>query len=66
MTLAERPEPEAAGNSIPGHEPAGVVSAFGETPPRARAEYVAVEARNLAPLPGDVDFPGARVCRSPV
>src|SRR3954464_3140766 len=22
-----------------------------------RAEYVAIEARNLAPLPGDVDFP---------
>src|ERR1700747_3811514 len=22
------------------------------------AEYVAIEARNLAPLPGDVDFPG--------
>ena len=28
------------------------------------AEYVAVEARNLAPLPGDVDFRRARACRS--
>ena len=26
------------------------------------AEYVAIEARNLAPLPGDVDFRWARAC----
>src|SRR5215213_886504 len=105
MTLAERPEPEAAGNdvvvqvhasgftpgelswpsnwtdrlgrdrtpSIPGHELAGVVSALGYgttglsvgqrvfgltdwTRDGTLAEFVAVEARNLAPLPGDVDF----------
>nr|WP_296077086.1 NADP-dependent oxidoreductase [uncultured Actinoplanes sp.] len=105
MTLAERPEPVAAGNdvlvevhasgytpgeltwpgtwtdrlgrdrtpSIPGHEVAGVVSALGYgtrglsvgqrvlgltdwTRDGTLAEFVAVEARNLAPLPGDVDF----------
>src|SRR4051794_20634408 len=105
MTLAERPEPAAAGNdvlgqvhgsgftsgeltwpstwtdrvgrdrspSIPGQELAGVVTAlgygttglsvgqrvFGMTDSYrggGLAEYVAVEARNLAPLPGDVDF----------
>src|SRR6187401_2619647 len=105
MTLAARPEPQAAINdvvvqvhasgfvgtelawpstwtdrldrdrtpSIPGHEVAGVVSAlgygttglslgqrvFGLTDwhrDGTLAEYVAVEARNLAPLPGDVDF----------
>jgi NADPH:quinone reductase-like Zn-dependent oxidoreductase len=105
MTLAARPEPEAAGNdvvvevhasgftpgelswpgtwtdrlgrdrtpSIPGHEVAGVVSALGYgtrglavgqrvfgltdwTRDGTLAEYVAVEARNLATLPGDVDF----------
>jgi NADPH:quinone reductase-like Zn-dependent oxidoreductase len=105
MTLAERPEPEAAGNdvlvrvhasgftpgeltwpsnwtdrlgrdrtpSIPGHELAGVVTALGYgttglsmgqrvfgltdwTRDGTLAEYAAVEARNLAPLPGDVDF----------
>jgi NADPH:quinone reductase-like Zn-dependent oxidoreductase len=105
MTLAERPEPEAAVNdvvvevhasgftpgelswpgtwtdrsgrdrtpSIPGHEVSGVVSALGYgtrglavgqrvfgltdwTRDGTLAEYVAVEARNLAPLPGDVDF----------
>jgi NADPH:quinone reductase-like Zn-dependent oxidoreductase len=105
MTLAERPEPEPAGNdvvievhasgftpgelswpgtwtdrlgrdrrpSIPGHEVAGLVSALGYgtrgltvgqrvfgltdwTRDGTLAEYVAVEARNLAPLPGDVDF----------
>jgi NADPH:quinone reductase-like Zn-dependent oxidoreductase len=114
MTLAERPEPDAAwlasleganygdvvvevhasgftGNelewpstwidrlgrdrtpSIPGHEVAGVVSALGYgttglsvgqrvfgltdwTRDGTLAEYVVVEARNLAPLPGDVDF----------
>jgi NADPH:quinone reductase-like Zn-dependent oxidoreductase len=105
MTLAERPEPQAALNdvvvqvhasgfvpteltwpstwtdrldrdrtpSIPGHELAGVVSALGYgttglsvgqrvfgltdwTRDGTLAEYVAVEARNLAPLPGDVDF----------
>jgi NADPH:quinone reductase-like Zn-dependent oxidoreductase len=114
MTLAERPEPDAAwlasldganygdvvvevhasgftGNelewpstwidrlgrdrtpSIPGHEVAGVVTAlsYGATGPSVGqrvfgltdwtrdgtlAEYVVVEARNLAPLPGDVDF----------
>ncbi|GAA3440275.1 NADP-dependent oxidoreductase [Kutzneria kofuensis] len=105
MTLAERPQPAAAGNdvlvevhasgfttgelewnttwtdrldrdrtpSIPGHELAGVVSALGYgttglsvgqrvfgltdwTRDGTLAEYVAVEARNLAPLPGDVDF----------
>ncbi|HEX5298438.1 MAG TPA: NADP-dependent oxidoreductase, partial [Streptosporangiaceae bacterium] len=105
LTLAERLEPEAAGNdvlvevhasgftpgelswpsnwtdrlgrdrtpSIPGHELAGVVSALGYgttglsvgqrvfgltdwTRDGTLAEYAAVEARNLAPLPGDVDF----------
>ncbi|MCE7003668.1 NADP-dependent oxidoreductase [Kibdelosporangium philippinense] len=105
MTLAERPQPEAAGNdvlvevhasgftpgelewdttwtdrlgrdrtpSIPGHELAGVVSALGYgtrglsvgqrvfgltdwTRDGTLAEYAVVEARNLAPLPGDVDF----------
>jgi NADPH:quinone reductase-like Zn-dependent oxidoreductase len=105
MTLAERPEPQAAINdvvvevnasgfvqtelawpstwadrlgrdrtpSIPGHELAGVVTAlgygttglsvgqrvFGLTDwyrDGTLAEYVAVEARNLAPLAGDVDF----------
>ena len=29
------------------------------------AEYVAVEARNLAPLPGDVDFTVGASCQSP-
>src|ERR1044072_1335829 len=102
MTLAERPEPNAAENdvgvqvhasgftpgertgtggwagrlgrdrtpSIPGHELAGVVSAVGYgtrglsvgqrvfgltawTRDGTLAEYAAVEARNLAPLPGD-------------
>src|SRR5947208_13969180 len=59
--------------SIPGHELAGVVTAFGYgttglsvgqrgfgltdwTRDRTLAEYAAVEARNLAPLTGDVDF----------
>jgi len=105
MTLAERPEPQAAINdvvvqihasgfvptemtwpstwtdrvnrdrtpSIPGHELAGVVTALGYgttglsvgqrvfgltdwTRDGTLAEYAAVEARNLAPLPGDVDF----------
>jgi NADPH:quinone reductase-like Zn-dependent oxidoreductase len=105
MTLAERPDPEAAGNdvlvevhasgftrdeltwpgtwtdrlgrdrtpSIPGHELAGVVRALGYgtaglsvgqrvfgltdwTRDGTLAELVAVEARNLAPLPGDIDF----------
>jgi len=105
MTLAERPEPQAAINdvivqvyasgfvgtelawpstwtdrlgrdrtpSIVGHELAGVVTAlgygtrglsvgqrvFGLTDwyrDGTLAEYAAVEARNLAPLPGDVDF----------
>jgi NADPH:quinone reductase-like Zn-dependent oxidoreductase len=105
MTLAERPEPQAAINdvivqvhasgfvptelawpstwtdrldrdrtpSIPGHELAGVVTAlgygttglsvgqrvFGLTDwyrDGTLAEYAAIEARNLAPLPGDVDF----------
>ena len=105
MTLAERPEPNAAENdvvvqvhasgftpgeltwtgtwtdrlgrdrtpSIPGHELAGVVSALGYGTTGVSvgqrvfgladwlrdgtlAEYVAIEARNLAPLPGDVDF----------
>jgi NADPH:quinone reductase-like Zn-dependent oxidoreductase len=105
MTLAERPEPQAAINdvvvqvhasgfvptelawpstwtdrlgrdrtpSIPGHELAGVVTALGYgttgltlgqrvfgltdwTRDGTLAEYVAVEARNLAPLPGDIDF----------
>jgi NADPH:quinone reductase-like Zn-dependent oxidoreductase len=105
MTLAERPEPQAAINdvvvevhasgftsgelawpstwtdrlgrdrtpSIPGQELAGVVTAlgygttglsvgqrvFGLTDSYrggGLAEYVAIEARNLAPLPGDVDF----------
>src|SRR6516225_1165832 len=105
MTLAERPEPQAAINdvvvqihasgftgdeltwpstwtdrvgrdrtpSIPGHELAGVVTAlgygttglsigqrvFGLTDwyrDGTLAEYVAVEARNLTPLPGDVEF----------
>jgi NADPH:quinone reductase-like Zn-dependent oxidoreductase len=105
MTLAERPEPQAAINdvvvqvhasgfvptelawpstwtdrldrdrtpSIPGHELAGVVTAlgygtrglsvgqrvFGLTDwyrDGTLADCAAVEARNLAPLPGDVDF----------
>jgi NADPH:quinone reductase-like Zn-dependent oxidoreductase len=105
MTLAERPDPTAAGNdvlvevhasgftrdeltwpgtwtdrlgrdrtpSIPGHELAGVVRALGYgtaglsvgqrvfgltdwTRDGTLAELVAVEARNLAPLPGDIDF----------
>jgi NADPH:quinone reductase-like Zn-dependent oxidoreductase len=105
MTLAERPEPQPAGNDVvvevhasgftpgelswpgtwtdrlgrdrtpstPGHEVAGVVSALGYgttglavgqrvfgltdwTRDGTLAEYVAVEARNLAPLPGDVDY----------
>ena len=105
MTLAERPEPQAAIHdvvvqihasgfvptemtwpstwtdrvnrdrtpSIPGHELAGVVTALGYgttglsvgqrvfgltdwTRDGTLAEYAAVEARNLAPLPGDVDF----------
>jgi NADPH:quinone reductase-like Zn-dependent oxidoreductase len=105
MSLADRPEPEPAGNdvlvevhasgftpgelgwpstwsdrlgrdrtpSIPGHELAGVVSALGYgttglsvgqrvfgltdwTRDGTLAEYAAVEARNLAPLPGDIDF----------
>jgi NADPH:quinone reductase-like Zn-dependent oxidoreductase len=59
--------------SIPGHELAGVVTAFGYGTTGLSvgqrvfgltdwyrdgtlAEYVAAEARNLAPLPGDVDF----------
>ena len=59
--------------SIPGHELAGVVTAFGYGTTGlsvgqrvfgladwhrdgSLAEYVAIEARNLAPLPGDVDF----------
>ncbi len=59
--------------SIPGHEVAGVVSAFGYgttglsagqrvfgladwARDGTLAEFVAVEARNLAPLPGDIDF----------
>src|SRR5215469_10180364 len=93
MTLAERPEPQAAINdvvvqvhasgftsgeltwlstwtdrldrdrtpSIPGQELAGVVTALGYgttglSVGQRVAEYVAIEARNLAPLPGDVDF----------
>ena len=105
MTLAERPEPQAAINdvvvqvhasgfvptemewpstwtdrrdldrtpSIPGHELAGVVTALGWGTTGLSvgqrvfgladwyrdgtlAEYVAIEARNLAPLPGDVNF----------
>jgi NADPH:quinone reductase-like Zn-dependent oxidoreductase len=105
MTLAERPEPEPAGNdvlvevhasgftpgeltwpstwtdrlgrdrtpSVPGHELAGVVTALGYgttglslgqrvfgltdwTRDGTLAQFSAVEARNLAPLPGDVDF----------
>jgi len=105
MTLAERPEPEAAINdvvvqihasgfvpteltwpstwtdrggrsrtpSIPGHELAGVVAALGYGTTGLSvgqrvfgladwyrdgtlAESIAIEARNLAPLPGDVDF----------
>lgn len=105
MTLAERPQPQAAINdvlvevhasgftpgeltwpstwtdrlgrdrtpSIPGHELAGVVSALGYgttglsvgqrvfgltdwTRDGTLAEYAAIEARNLAPLPGDIDF----------
>jgi NADPH:quinone reductase-like Zn-dependent oxidoreductase len=105
MTLAERPQPEAAINdvivevhasgfvptelgwpstwtdrrkgnrtpTIPGHELAGVVTAlgygttglsvgqrvFGLTDwyrDGTLAESIAVEARNLAPLPGDVEF----------
>ena len=105
MTLADRPEPQAAINdvvvevhasgfvpteltwpstwtdragrdrtpSIPGHELAGVVTAVGYGTTGLSvgqrvvgltdwyrdgtlAQYAVVEARNLAPLPGDVDF----------
>jgi NADPH:quinone reductase-like Zn-dependent oxidoreductase len=105
MTLAERPDPQAAINdaivevhasgfvptemdwpstwadrrgldrapSIPGHELAGVVTALGYGTTGVSvgqrvfgladwhrdgtlADRVAIEARNLAPLPGDVDF----------
>ncbi|MFE8949353.1 NADP-dependent oxidoreductase [Streptomyces sp. NPDC007856] len=105
MTLAERPEPQAALNdvvvqvhasgftpgeltwpstwtdrfgrdrtpSIPGQELAGLVTALGYGTTGLSvgqrvfgladghrggtlAEYVAIEARNLAPLPADVDF----------
>jgi NADPH:quinone reductase-like Zn-dependent oxidoreductase len=59
--------------TIPGHEPAGVVTALGYGTTGlsvgqrvfgladwyrdgSLAEYLAIEARNLAPLPGDVDF----------
>jgi NADPH:quinone reductase-like Zn-dependent oxidoreductase len=105
MTLAERPEPQAAINdvvievhaagfvgteltwpstwtdrvgrdrtpTIPGHELAGAVTALGYGTTGlaigqrvfglldwyrdgSLAEHVAVEARNLAPLPDDVDF----------
>jgi NADPH:quinone reductase-like Zn-dependent oxidoreductase len=51
--------------SIPGHEVAGVVTALsygaaglsvGQRVFGTLAEYTVVEARNLAPLPGDVDF----------
>jgi NADPH:quinone reductase-like Zn-dependent oxidoreductase len=105
MTLAERPEPQAAINdvvvevhasgfvptelswpstwtdrrdrdrtpTIPGHELAGVVTALGYGTTGLSvgqrvfgladwyrdgtlAQYVAMESRNLAPLPGDVDF----------
>ena len=105
MTLAERPEPQAAINdvtvqvhasgfvstelgwpstwtdradrdrtpSIPGHELAGVVTTLGYGTTGLSvgqrvfgladwhrdgtlAEYLAIEARNLAPLPGDGDF----------
>ncbi|MBB4571338.1 NADP-dependent oxidoreductase [Rhizobium leucaenae] len=105
MTLAERPQPQAAINdvivevhasgfvpteltwpstwtdrvgrkrmpSIPGHELAGVVTALGYGTTGLSVgqrvfgladwyrdgtltEYVAIEARNLSPLPGDVDF----------
>src|SRR5215510_904820 len=57
--------------SIPGHELAGVVTTLGygttglsvgqrvfglSDRGGTLAEYVAIEARNLAPLPGDVDF----------
>ena len=68
--------------SIPGHEPAGVVTAlgygttglsigqrvFGLTDwyrDGTLAEYVAVEARNLAPLPGNVDFTAAAALAMP-
>jgi len=50
--LVERPEPPAAINDV-------IVQVFGLTDwhrDGTLAEYVAVEARNLAPLPGDVDF----------
>jgi NADPH:quinone reductase-like Zn-dependent oxidoreductase len=105
MTLAERPEPQAAINdvvvevrasgfvntelswpstwtdrqnrgrtpTIPGHELAGVVTAIGYGTTGLSvgqrvfgladwyrdgtlAEYIAIEARNLAPLPDEVDF----------
>ncbi|TJV04732.1 MAG: NADP-dependent oxidoreductase, partial [Mesorhizobium sp.] len=47
--------------SILGHELAGVVTALGYGladwhRDGTLAEYVAMEARDLAPLPGDVDF----------
>lgn len=105
MTLAERPEPQAAINdvivevhaagfvnteldwpstwadrldrdrtpTIPGHELAGIVTALGYGTTGlsvgqrvfglsdwyrdgSLAEYVAMEARNLAPLPDEIDF----------
>ena len=105
MTLADRPEPQAAINdvvvqvhaagfvntelgwpstwadrlgrdrtpTIPGHELAGVVTELGYGTTGlsvgqrvfgladwyrdgSLAEYIAIESRNLAPLPGDVDF----------
>jgi NADPH:quinone reductase-like Zn-dependent oxidoreductase len=44
--------------SIPGHELAGVVSAlgYGTTGLSVGQRVFGLEARNLAPLPGDVDF----------
>src|SRR6185295_9801957 len=55
MKLVERPEPQAATNEglSVGQRVFGLSDSYrGGT----LAEYVAVEARNLAPLPGDVDF----------
>jgi NADPH:quinone reductase-like Zn-dependent oxidoreductase len=44
-----------------------VFGPHGLDPRRHPAEYVAVEARNLAPLPGDVDFTvGASLPISPI
>src|SRR5215510_2275126 len=66
MTVVERPEPQAAINDVVVQVYAsgfvntelGWPSTWTDRLGRdgTLAEYAAVEARNLAPLPGDVDF----------